>query len=52
MSIDELDNSKAVGTEKIIFNQTMMRIKDPKMSLNFKPLKCIYRFLFFRILYT
>lgn len=35
MSIDELDNSKAVGTEKFIFNQTMMRIKDPKMSLNF-----------------
>ena len=35
MSIDELDNSKAVGTEKFIFNQTMMRIKDPKISLNF-----------------
>lgn len=35
MSIDELDHPKAVGTEGFIFNQTMMRIKDPEISLNF-----------------
>ena len=35
MTIDELDKPKAEGTEEFIMNQTMMRIKDPDISLDF-----------------
>ena len=35
MTIKELDKPNAEGTEEFIMNQTMMRIKDPEISLNF-----------------
>tara|TARA_Y100000590_G_scaffold470612_1_gene666947 strand:- start:2018 stop:2536 length:519 start_codon:yes stop_codon:yes gene_type:complete len=35
MSINELDKPNAEGTEEFIMNQTMMRIKDPDISLEF-----------------
>ena len=35
MTIKELDKPKAEGTEEFIMNQTMMRIKEPEISLNF-----------------
>ena len=35
MSINELDKPKAEGTEEFIMNQTMMRIKNPEISLDF-----------------
>ena len=35
MTIKELDKPKAEGTEEFIMNQTMMRIKDPDISLDF-----------------
>ena len=35
MSINELDKPKAEGTEEFIMNQTMMRIKNPDISLDF-----------------
>ena len=33
--MEELKKTKAEGTEEFIFNQTMLRIKDPKDSLEF-----------------
>ncbi|MDG2061875.1 MAG: lactoylglutathione lyase [SAR86 cluster bacterium] len=33
--MDELEKTKAIGTEEFVFNQTMMRIKDPEKSLEF-----------------
>ena len=33
--MEELKKTKAKGTEEFIFNQTMLRIKDPKDSLEF-----------------
>ena len=33
--MEELKKTKAEGTEEFIFNQTMLRIKDPKISLEF-----------------
>jgi len=33
--MEELEKTKAVGTEEFVFNQTMMRIKDPNKSLDF-----------------
>ena len=33
--MDELTKTKAIGTEEFIFNQTMLRIKDPEVSLDF-----------------
>ena len=35
MTIKELDKPNAEGTEEFIMNQTMMRIKEPEISLNF-----------------
>ena len=35
MTINELDKPNAEGTEEFIMNQTMMRIKDPDISLDF-----------------
>ena len=35
MTINELDKPNAKGTEEYIMNQTMMRIKDPDISLDF-----------------
>ena len=35
MTIKELDKPKAEGTEEFIMNQTMMRIKDADISLDF-----------------
>ena len=35
MTIKELDKPNAKGTEEFIMNQTMMRIKDPEVSLDF-----------------
>ena len=33
--MDELTKPNALGTEDFIFNQTMLRIKDPDISLDF-----------------
>ena len=33
--MDELTKTKAIGTEEFVFNQTMLRIKDPEVSLDF-----------------
>lgn len=33
--MEELKKTNAIGTEEFIFNQTMLRIKDPKDSLEF-----------------
>ena len=33
--MEELKKTKAEGTEEFVFNQTMLRIKDPKVSLEF-----------------
>ena len=33
--MDELTKPNAPGTEEFIFNQTMLRIKDPEISLDF-----------------
>ena len=33
--MEELEKTKAEGTEEFVFNQTMLRIKDPKVSLEF-----------------
>ena len=33
--MEELKKTKAEGTEEFIFNQTMLRIKDPEISLEF-----------------
>ena len=35
MKFTELEEIEADGTEEFVFNQTMMRIKDPKISLDF-----------------
>ena len=35
MTIKELDKTKAEGTEDFVMNQTMLRIKDPNISLEF-----------------
>ena len=35
MKFTELEKIPAKGTEEFVFNQTMMRIKDPKISLDF-----------------
>ena len=35
MEFTELEKIPAEGTEEFVFNQTMMRIKDPKISLDF-----------------
>ena len=35
MKFNELEKLEADGTEEFVFNQTMMRIKDPKISLDF-----------------
>ena len=35
MSINELDKPKAEGTEEFIMNQTMVRIKNPDITLDF-----------------
>ncbi len=35
MKFTELEKIEANGTEEFVFNQTMMRIKDPKISLDF-----------------
>ena len=33
--MEELEKTKAEGTEEFVFNQTMLRIKDPEVSLEF-----------------
>ena len=33
--MDELTKTNAIGTEEFVFNQTMLRIKDPEVSLDF-----------------
>ena len=33
--MDELTKTKAIRTEEFVFNQTMLRIKDPEISLDF-----------------
>ena len=35
MEFTELEKIPAEGTEEFVFNQTMMRIKDPQISLDF-----------------
>ena len=35
--MDELTKTKAIGTEEFLYNQTMLRIKDPELSLNIHP---------------
>ena len=40
--MDELTKPNALGTEDFIFNQTMLRIKDPDISLDFYVNKLVY----------